>query len=333
MATIGNTNLTLADWSRRRDPSGKTALIIESVEQETAAYKDAVMIEGNLPTGHRTTQRTSVPTPTWRQINAGVPTGKSTTRQVTDAAGMCEIYSEVDKALATLNGDVKAFRWSEDLGVLAGLGNETERAIFKGDSTDVPEEPMGLEARYETLGDNCISAGGDDTDLRSIYLVTWGVNTCHLFFPKGSTAGMVSEDLGQVTISTATTAAASTAQYEGYRTHFMHYFGLALRDTRSVVRICNIDYSSMAAGTDPGFASLMIRAINALRGAAGKRAFYMPPSVKTWIDVARQDGGYQGRNLNMALTLGQWGGEPVTEFWGIPLRKVDALEANETTIS
>lgn len=333
MATIGNTNLTLADWSRRRDPSGKTAMVIEALEERTPALQDAVTIEGNLPTGHRTTIRSTLPTGTWRQVNAGVGVEKSTTRQVTDAAGMLETYSEVDKFLADLSGDTAAFRWSEDQAFLSGLGNESERAIFKGDTSDVPEEPEGLEPRYATLGDYCISGGGSGSDNRSIWLVTWGVNTCHLFFPKGSNAGIEAEDKGQVTISSATTAAASTAQFEGYRTHYKHHFGLSLRDVRSVVRICNIDYSDMIAGTDPGFASLLIQAMNVVKGAPGRRVLYMAPSVKTWIDVARQDGGYQGNNLNMGLTMGQWGGAPVTEFWGVPLRAVDALEVNEATIS
>lgn len=333
MATIGNTNLTLADWSRRRDPDGKTAMIIEAMEERTAAYKDAVIIEGNLPTGHRTTIRTSLPSGTWRQINAGVAVEKSTTRQVTDAAGMLETYSECDKALADLSGDTAAFRWSEDLAFIAGLGNETERAIFKGDSTDVPEEPMGLEPRYATVGDNVISGGGSGSDNRSIYIVTWGSNTCHLFFPKGSNAGITAEDKGQVTITSAGDYGSTMRQFEGYRTHYKHHFGLSLRDTRSCVRICNIDYSSMIAGTDPGFASLLIQGMNALRGAPGKRMIYCPPSVKTWLDIARQEGGYQGNNLNMALTLQEWGGSPTTMFWDVPIRSVDCLEADEATIS
>lgn len=333
MATVGTTNLTLADWSKRRDPSGKTAMIIEALEERTPALQDAVTIEGNLPTGHRTTIRTSLPTGTWRQINAGVATEKSTTRQVTDAAGMLETYSEVDKVLADLSGDTAAFRWSEAQAFLSGLGNESERAIFLGNTSDIPEEPEGLDPRYNTLGTYCISAGGSGSDNRSIWLVTWGVNTCHLFFPKGSNAGIEAEDKGQVTITSAGDFGSTSRQFEGYRSHFKHHFGLSLRDERSVVRICNIDYSDMVGGTDPGFARLLIRAMNAVRGAPGRRVLYMPPSVKTWIDVARQDGGYQGRNLNMALTMGQWGGEPVTEFWGVPLRAVDALEANEATIS
>lgn len=331
MATIGATNLTLADWSKRRDPSGKTAMVIEALEEQCPALKDAVTIEGNLPTGHRTTIRTSLPSGTWRQINAGVAVEKSTTRQVTDAAGMLETYSECDKALADLSGDVSAFRWSEDQAFLSGLGNESERAIFKGDSSDVPEEPMGLEPRYQTDAscDYFIDGGGSDTDGRSIWLVTWGPNTCHLFFPKGSNAGITADDKGQVTLNAAGDYGSTARQFEGYRTHYKHHFGLSLRDERSVVRIGNIDYSAMIGGTDPGFASLMIQALNVVKGASGRRVFYCAPSVKTWIDIAAQDVA----NVNMALTMGQWGGEMISHFRGIPIRAVTCLEADEAHIA
>ena len=329
MSTIGNSVLTLADWSKRRDPSGKTATIIEAIEEYKPALEDAITIEGNLPTGNRTTIRTSEPSGTWRQINAGVQVVKTGTKQVTDAAGMLEAYSEVDKALADLSADTAAFRWSEDKGILSGLGTETERAIFYGDSTEVPEEPMGLAPRYNTLGDYCISAGGSGADNRSIFLVTWSVNTCHLFFPKGSNAGIEVTDKGQVTLNASGDFGSTARQFEGYRTHFKNYMGLSLRDERSVVRICNIDNSAMVAGTDPGFASLLIRAVNAVRGQPGKQVFYMPQSVKTWIDIASQ----AVANANMALTMKQWGGRSVPAFWDIPLRVSDCLEVNEATIS
>ena len=331
MATIGSTNLTLADWSKRRDPSGKTAMVIEAMEEQCPALQDAVTLEGNLPTGHRTTIRTSLPSGTWRQINAGVAVEKSTTRQVTDAAGMLETYSEADAALVSLAGDQAAFRWSEDQAFLSGLGNESERAIFKGDSGDTPEEPMGLEPRYQ-VDANCdyfVDGAGAGSDNLSIWLVTWGPNTCHLFFPKGSNAGVTADDKGQVTLNSAGDYGSTARQFEGYRTHYKHHFGLSLRDERSVVRIGNIARAAMIAGTDPGFASLMIQALNVVRGAAGKRVFYCAPVVKTWIDIAAQ----AVANVNMALTMEQWGGSQISHFRGIPIRSVDALDSDEATIA
>ncbi len=71
-------------------------------------------VEGNLPTGHRTTIRSGFTFGHWRLLNYGVQPSKSTTVQVTDSVGMLETYAEVDKSLADLNGNTAEFRLSED---------------------------------------------------------------------------------------------------------------------------------------------------------------------------------------------------------------------------
>lgn len=336
MATIGTSNLTVIDWSKRRDPSGKTAKIIEALEEDNPVLQDAVYVEGNLPTGHRTTIRSAVPTGTWRRINAGVANGKTTTRQVVDGIGMLEIYSEVDKALADLSGDVGAFRWSEDQGVLSGLSNEAARAIFYGDTADVPEEPHGLTPRYETASSGyVIDGGGTGSDNRSMWLVTWGYDTCHLIFPKGTPAGIQSMDKGQVTLTTDQ-GIASGGQYEGYRTHYANHFGVCVRDTRYVVRLANIDHSLLIDGADPGLMRLIVQMVRAVKSTKGRQVIYAPRSVVTWMDIFRAEGGGGAPSSrthgNMGLSLGEWAGEPTTFIWGIPVRICDTLERNETRV-
>lgn len=57
MATIGQTALTLSDLARRKDPNGRIAKIVEILNQTNEILDDAMFIEGNLPTGHKTTVR------------------------------------------------------------------------------------------------------------------------------------------------------------------------------------------------------------------------------------------------------------------------------------
>jgi hypothetical protein len=57
MATLGANALTLADWAKRIDPDGKTPQIAELLAQSNQILEDMVFMEGNLPTGHRTTIR------------------------------------------------------------------------------------------------------------------------------------------------------------------------------------------------------------------------------------------------------------------------------------
>jgi len=100
------------DMAKRMDPDGSIADIAELLAEENPIVQDAVVVEGNLTTGHRHVIRTGLPEATWRRLNYGVPRGKSRTAQVDDTTGMLEAYAEVDKDLAALN-DVADGRLSQ----------------------------------------------------------------------------------------------------------------------------------------------------------------------------------------------------------------------------
>ena len=75
----------LADWSKRLAPDGTIDPIVEMLSQQNDILEDAVFMEGNLPTGHRYTQRTDSPAVHFRAINQGIPDSKSTTTQVDES--------------------------------------------------------------------------------------------------------------------------------------------------------------------------------------------------------------------------------------------------------
>lgn len=60
MAIKGTNALTLADHAKRMDPTEDPA-IVELLSQTNPILTDMVYVEGNLPTGHRTTIRTGLP--------------------------------------------------------------------------------------------------------------------------------------------------------------------------------------------------------------------------------------------------------------------------------
>src|SRR5215469_13966917 len=97
MAVLGTTALTYADWAKRMDDDYKVATIVELLSQTNEILLDMRAVEGNLPTGHKTTVRTGLPTATWRLLNYGVPNGKSTTAPIIDTCGDLEVYSVIDK--------------------------------------------------------------------------------------------------------------------------------------------------------------------------------------------------------------------------------------------
>ena len=146
MAAIGNTALTYTDWAKRYN-DGRISVIVELLSQTNEILDDMRWVEGNLPTGHRTSIRTGLPQGTWRQLNYGVQPTKSTTSQVTDSCGMLETYSEIDKALADLNGNTSEFRLSEDKAFLEGLSQQLAQTLFYGNTDETPEKFMGLAPR------------------------------------------------------------------------------------------------------------------------------------------------------------------------------------------
>ena len=124
MAVLAENNPTLLDLAKRVDPDGRIATIVEILNETNEILPDMSWVEGNLPTGHRTTIRSGIPEPTWRRLYGGVQPTKSRTVQVTDNTGMLEAYAEVDKALADLNGNTGAFRLSEDRAHIEGIGQQ-----------------------------------------------------------------------------------------------------------------------------------------------------------------------------------------------------------------
>jgi len=330
MATLGATNLTLLDYAKRLGSDNKIAKIIELLNDTNDIIPDMVIVEANGTTGHRTTVRSGLPSVTWRLLNYGVQPSKSRTVQVTDTFGMLEGYSEIDKALADLNGNTPEFRLSEDRAFIEAMNQEMAETLFYGNTSTAQEEFMGLAPRYNSTtaenGGNIITGGGSGSDNTSVWLVVWGENTCHCIYPKGSKAGFTHEDKGQVTLEDA-----DGGKYEGYRSHYKWDLGLTLRDWRYVVRIANIDRSDLTATGASGakLIELMIKAIHKIPNIRlGKAAFYANNDVITFLDLQTLN------QSNVNVSYGQdVHGQKVMTFRGIPVRRCDAILNTEATVS
>lgn len=325
MATKNTLALSIADWAKRMDPKGKHAAVIELMNETNEILDDMVWVEGNLPTGHRTTVRTGLPAPTWRKLNYGVQPSKSTTAQVDESCGMLEAYADIDKSLADLNGNTKEFRLSEDRAHIEAMNQEMVDTLFYGDSDQDPEQFMGMDVRFPGLSSpHVINCGGSGTDVTSIWLMVWSYNTVHGIFPQGSKAGLSVTDKGQVTLYDA-----NGGKYEGYSTHYKWDCGVAVRDWRYVVRLANVEL----AGTSNNWqdssnptAHKMIEAINRIPNLQmGSAVFYCNRTMKTQMDIAAYEkwGGFK---------LEEIFGRRVTTFQGIPVRRVDGLQ-NESALT
>ena len=331
MAALSTIHPTLIDFAKRLDPDDKIAKIVEILNEQNPIIEDMVWLEGNLPTGHRTTIRTGLPEPTWRKLYGGVQPTKSTTVQVTDACGMLEAYAEVDKALADLNGNTAAFRLSEDLAHIEGMNQEFASTLFYG-TADAPEEFVGLSARYNDQsaanGDNIITSADtpDSTDNSSIWLIGWGANTVHGIYPKGSKGGLQMSDKGQVTIDNVD---GNGGRMEAYRTHYRWDCGLSVRDWRYVVRI-NYDQEDLTknAGSGPDLIDMLSQATELIPSLSSCRpVFYGNRRAMSFLK--RQ---IANKVAASTLTMETVGGKHVTMFEGIPFKRVDAITNTESGI-
>lgn len=331
MAAVGASVLTLVDWAKRLDPDGKVPAIAELLSQTNEILADMLWQEGNLPTGHRVTTRTGLPTVAWRLLNQGITPSKSRTAQVDEQCGMLEAWSEVDKDLAMLNGNTAAFRLSEAAAFLEAMNQEMAQTLFYGTAA-APEEFVGLGARFSSTtaanGENVISGGGSGSDNSSIWLIVWGANTCFGIFPRGSQAGLMHEDLGVETVET--TAGIAGNRMRAYRDHWQWKAGVSVKDWRYVVRIPNIDISNLTGASAADIIALMIKSIHRIPALRlGKAAFYMNRTVFQNLDLQRRDDVIAGGGL----VYKEVDGMEIPTFRGIPIRKVDALTETEATVS
>ena len=340
MATLASSALTLSEWATRLDPGGKPAAVIELLGQTNEMLTDMLWMQCNDGAGHKTTVRTGLPSATWRLLNYGVVKSKSTTAQVRDSTGMLEAYSEIDKALADLNGNSAEFRMGEDMAFIESMNQGMQGTVVYGSTIANPERFTGLAPRFNSLsapnGGNIVNAGGSANTNTSIWLIGWGQNTAHGLFPKGSTAGLQVRDLGEVALYDA-----NQNVYQGYRTHFKWDCGLTVRDWRYVVRIANINVTAGAVTTS-NVVNTLISAVNKVPfiSAAGNApppggtrpgqvnwSFYCNRTLRTALDLQAM------ARTNTFLTIETRDSRPYTAFRGIPIRICDQISNAEPNVT
>lgn len=340
---------TLADWSRRVGPDGNIDDIAEYLSQCNDVFKDILWRESNLATGHKATIRTGLPQGTWRMISQGVPFTKSTTAQITYGMGMLEAYSRVDRKLAELNGNVAAFRMSEDNAHLEGLSQQMANVLFYGNASITPQQFTGFSPIFNTVSTtnsqnavNVLDAGGTASANASMWLIGWGDETVFGIFPKGSKAGLLFEDKGDIRPGFDS----NSQEFEAFTSYFRWEAGLAVKDWRYVVRVANIDTTTagLAGSAPPDLFALLSKAVVRLPTMTKRQsgitetdapdevapgiapAIYVNRTVREYMDIQAI------RDKNVLLRPTEYGGEPIVEFRGIPIRVVDQLLSTEARI-
>jgi hypothetical protein len=329
MATIASNVLTLADWAKRVDPNGKTPIIAEMLNQSNEILDTMLFKEGNLATGERVTIRTGLPTVYYRQMNAGVPSSKSTTSQITENAAELTALSEVDKSIADLEANTNDFRLSESMAFVEAMAQKQAGTLFYGSAAN-PEEFVGLSNRYSSLsansGENIIDAGGTGGDNSSIWLIGWGPRSLYGVFPKGSKAGLMHTDRGEEWAFDG-----NNNRYLAYMDYYCWKNGLVVKDWRYAVRVANIDISVLVAdptGATTNLLNLMTDAMHRIPSLNGseKFSFYVNRTVGKMLDIQAAN------KSNLQLMVGQEEGKRKVSFRGIPIGICDQLTEAEAQV-
>jgi hypothetical protein len=322
MATLyANKQLTLLELAKRTDPSGNLAVIAEVLARDNEILTDALWLEANDTFAHKIVQRMSLPTGSWRQLNAGVSTESSQTRELYETIGMLETYSEADKDLVLAAANPSQFRSSEASAFLEGLSQTLASTIIYGNAGTDPEKFTGLAPRLDALAQKMVfGAGGSGGDTTSVFAVQWGENKVFMTYPKGSPSmGIKHSDLGEVTKVTST-----GTMYQVYRDHFQVKCGLVVKDERCIARIANCEISGSSNIFDE---DLLIQALNYMPQRGSGAVIYANADMLTYMDIIAKD------KANVLYSIQEIFGVPTVTFRGCPVRKVDAILSTETVVA
>jgi hypothetical protein len=333
MATIGNTYYQLLDIYKQSEDNRDIADVIEILSQRNEMMQDAPVFEANQGTTHLSTLRKGLPQPVWWSFYQPVVPTKGTTMQVRDATGTLMDWVEVDAELVDRSKNPAKFRMNYAKGHIEGLMQTCALTVVYGNAASDPTSFTGLAPRYNSKtagnGGQIVDAGGTGSTNTSVWFVTWGETSVHLIYPEGTTGGLSREDKGKSVKDVQ--VGAQTGLLDVYREKFMWTVGLAIADWRGVVRIANIDVTTLTndAATGANLIDLMIDAYYKLDNAnqpGGNTVIYTSRTIAAFLHKQAMN------KKNMNLTIEQFAGKPVVMFLGHPIRRMDTLLETEARV-
>lgn len=323
MATT-TSRLTIAEVMKRLAPDGNLDAIAEVLQETNDILQDIPWRAANDYWTNKTTRRASLPSGTSRKFNEGVTKEWSETVQVSDPLAELMARSEIDTSILDGVSDKQQARSDEDMAFVEGLGQAMAYSFLYDDSRADPEKMTGLEPRLDTLNSslyNVISNGNSSASINtSIYVVDWGVNTVFGAYPKGSTGGLQTIDMGVESVNDA-----SSNAFLAYVTVFKWQCGLVVRNHKSIGRVGNIAKSGASNTFDE---NNLIYLLTRMTKGPGRR-IYCNEDIMAQMQIRLKDKS----NVYFTRESGLDGGGPVMRFNGVQIRQVDQIANNEAVLS
>lgn len=303
--------------------------IIELMNQTNDILNDVPWMESNQSDGHLTRIRTGLPEVYWRRLYQGTPPSKSQWSQVKEGCGILEALMELDVEETKLYADkLNAFRMSESKAFTEAMRQKVAKTLFYGDNNVTPDEFNGLSMRYPgKTSPHVVDAGGTGAKCTSMWLVSWGAQTVHGLYPKGSQGGFEHKDMGEYVTNDD-----NGRKFEVLGDKYNWRCGLTVRDWRSVVRIANIDTTKLGLSYgESGFVDLQkltIMAKNMMPEMMRSKAiWYCNQDVMTALEMQAID------PKGVHLTYGEFfDSKGVPILHGRPVRQCDAIISTESAL-
>ena len=295
--------------------------IIECITQTNEIMMDTPVLEANNGTVHTFVRRETLAESMERNYYEGTSAVATQTKTITEPTQMWQAWSEVDVDLADHTGDAPAFRKSDSIGILNGMGIQQAKSLIYGNKNKNGGKGIdGFATRLAKIDNKTVfDAGGTGANLTSLYIAALGERFLHLVYPRGfGTVGVKQEDKGKQTVLDA-----NNKKYEVYQTLFKSQYGIALEDPRSLIRIANI-----AVDTDgEELILLILKILRRLPAGASTYVLYGNFTIRDIIEKTAIE-----KNNVIYSTEDPWG-RPLTMIRNLRVRTVEAIIDGETQVT
>lgn len=328
-----NSYSSLADVFTQTDGKGNiTSKVIELLAPACDLINDAYVGECNSKDSNVSIIRTSMPEPEFRAYYQGAAKTSSKTRKVVDTCGQLTDYSVVDKTLCDRQKNPGQFRLNEAKAHLMGFQKKIMKTMLYGDTKNSPLGFDGFARRYSkidtkenSIGKQIIDGGATSGDCTSVFFITFGENDTKLLYPEGSKAGIIHQNLGEVTEKDE-----NNKEYQAYKDYWEWTVGLAVGNYKSNARIANISVEKLRSG-EVDVESLLLDAYYAIDDDREKG------SNNTFIYASKEFYKALHKKIlnktNVNLTYGDVGGKKILQFIDIPLRSCKEISMAESVVS
>lgn len=316
--------------------------VAEVLNEVNDVIQDAVVQQANDITSHVVSRRTALPGVNWVKVGNGWNATVGTLNQVREEIGMLKARYQCPEDVMDLQPNPAKYRMQQERAYIEAMGQELANTLMGNFSAGSlspgvapPEEFAGFQYRYNSLGTdftNYVISNGNDSgsDNTSIWFVDWGPGKVYLTHPRNTGGGGLSKkDKGLIytmagNSSNTPTFEPNNNQLYAYTTEFDWKVGLAIEDTRSVKRLCNID--SVSTETNTLNEDFIIQIRNNFKGSSVP-FMYVNETVFTQLQILAKD------KTNVHWTENNPFGKPQMFFLDMPVRRCDAITNVEGIIS